>query len=259
LTFRLRDVVPWGRSYDEYLRMFALGDAELRSTILGCADGPASFNAEATRRGARVVSCDPLYHCNADAVRARIATTFDEVLEQTRVNRDAFVWNSIGSVEELGAVRRAAMTAFLEDYAAPRSKRRYLAAALPALPFSDDAFDLALCSHFLFLYSELFGAEFHVAAVRELCRAAAEVRIFPLLSLDGHFSPWVEAVRAGLDTGFVVSLETVPYEFQRGGNQMMLIRRADRSNPSRQEIVGACHAPGDRRGYRPSKSGLAVV
>src|SRR5215211_6396765 len=138
--------------------MFALGDAELRSTILGCADGPASFNAEATRRGARVVSCDPLYQYDAGAVRIRIAATFDEVLEQTRMNRDTFVWHSIGSVDELGALRMGAMTCFLEDYAAPGSKPRYLAAALPALPFRDDAFDLALCSHFLFLYGERFGA-----------------------------------------------------------------------------------------------------
>jgi hypothetical protein len=39
MSFTLSDVVPWGRSYDEYLRMFGLGDAELRPGILGCADG----------------------------------------------------------------------------------------------------------------------------------------------------------------------------------------------------------------------------
>ena len=43
--FALDQVVPWGRSFDEYRRMFALTDADLSRVILGCGDGPASFNA----------------------------------------------------------------------------------------------------------------------------------------------------------------------------------------------------------------------
>ncbi len=58
--FTLDKVVPWGRSFDEYQQLFALTPADLERRILGCGDGPAAFNAEATRRGARVVSCDPL-------------------------------------------------------------------------------------------------------------------------------------------------------------------------------------------------------
>jgi hypothetical protein len=60
-VFTLDRVVPWGRSFDEYRRMFALTDADLTSSIVGCADGPASFNAEATARGHSVISCDPIY------------------------------------------------------------------------------------------------------------------------------------------------------------------------------------------------------
>ena len=230
MPFTLNDVVPWGRSYDEYVRMFALDEAELRLRILGCADGPASFNAEATRRGMQVISCDPLYAFGATAVRERIDATSPDVLDQTRKNAAAFVWNTISSVEDLGIIRKAAMATFLEDYdresLEPASARRYVAAALPDLPFLDAAFDLALCSHFLFLYSDHLGAEFHSDAVRELCRVAREVRIFPLLSLDGEPSPFVETVRKTFTaSGMVVSLELVPYEFQRGGNQMMRIRR----------------------------------
>jgi hypothetical protein len=39
--FTLETVVPWGRSFDEYRRMFALSDDALQGRILGCADGPA--------------------------------------------------------------------------------------------------------------------------------------------------------------------------------------------------------------------------
>ena len=55
--------------------------------------------------------------------------------------------------------------------------------ALPTLPFADAAFEMALCSHLLFLYSSQLGEAFDRAAVREMCRVAAEVRIFPLLAL----------------------------------------------------------------------------
>ena len=114
--FTLEEVVPWGRSFDEYRRMFALSDADLTGRILGCGDGPASFNAEATRRGASVVSMDPLYRYDADQVRRRIDVTYETVLDQTRRNAHEFVWDAIGSLEELGRVRMAAMQTFLDDY-----------------------------------------------------------------------------------------------------------------------------------------------
>lgn len=59
-----------------------------------------------------------------------------------------------------------------------------------------------------------------------MCRVATEARIFPLLSLGATRSPYVEPIIELLrDMGFDVAIETVPYEFQRGGNQMMRIRQ----------------------------------
>jgi len=53
-------------------------------------------------------------------------------------------------------------------------------------------------------------------------RVATEVRIFPLLSLGGARSLHVEPVIRRLqEDGLAVTVETVPYEFQRGGNQML--------------------------------------
>ena len=54
------------------------------------------------------------------------------------------------------------------------------------LPFNDGAFDLALCSHFPFLYSTQLGEAFHRAALREMCRVAVEVGVFPLLAHIGR-------------------------------------------------------------------------
>jgi hypothetical protein len=223
--FALDRVVLWGRSFDEYARMFVLSDDDLRLKVLGCGDGPASFNAEATRVGANVISCDPIYQYDDDQLRDRIAATYPGILEQTLRNPDEFVWTTIRSVDELGQVRMAAMNEFLADYETHRSDGRYVAAALPHLPFVDTAFDLALCSHFLFLYTTQLGEPFHRAAIRELCRVAKEVRIFPLLALGATPSPFVEPLAHGLSqSGLAVSIEPVPYEFQRGGNRMMRIR-----------------------------------
>ena len=205
--------------------MFALSESDLGRTIVGCGDGPASFNAEATRRGSRVVSCDPIYRYDVDQLRERIAVTYQEILKQTRLNATEFVWNEIRSVEELGQVRMAAMNGFLDDYPMGRTDGRYVDAALPELPFGDVTFDLALCSHFLFLYTTQLGESFHLRAIREMCRVAREVRIFPLLALGAVPSPLVEPVIAAFEgDGFSVSIEPVPYEFQRGGNRMMRIR-----------------------------------
>lgn len=206
--------------------MFALTDADLATRILGCGDGPASFNAEATRGGGRVVSSDPLYQFEAAQIRQRIDDTSAEVLAQARENAHEFVWDdAIPDVDALKRVRMAAMTTFLDDYEQGRREGRYVVAGLPCLPFADGAFDLALCSHFLFLYSRQHDAPFHLESLRELCRVAREVRVFPLLALGGQPSPHVAPVTTELqDRGFTVTIERVPYEFQRGGNEMMRVR-----------------------------------
>jgi hypothetical protein len=223
--FTLDSVVPWGRSFDEYQRMFALSGADLQLRILGCADGPAGFNPEAARRHLRVTSCDPLYRFTGAQIRARIDATFNEMLDQAGKNRHEFVWESIRSLDELARVRRAAMETFLDDY--PGSGG-YVAGELPALPFSAGAFDLTLCSHFLFLYSPMLAVDFHLAAVRELLRVAREVRIFPLLALGSERSPYVDPVMEAMRRdGHDVAVVTVPYEFQRGGNQMLRILNSE--------------------------------
>ena len=161
MSFTLSQVVPWGRSFDEYVAMFALTDVDLRSRILGCGDGPASFNAVLTSRGGRIVSVDPLYRFSQDDIRERIRRTYAEVLEQTRKNAHEFVWTSIKSVDELGRLRMAAMEEFLSDYPQGVAEKRYVDGELPCLPFPDKSFDLAVCSHLLFLYSEHLSEDFH--------------------------------------------------------------------------------------------------
>jgi SAM-dependent methyltransferase len=225
MTYQLDQVVPWGRSFEEYCQMFDLGDVERAQRLLGVGDGPAAFNAEHNRRGGRVLSVDPLYAFSAADIRSRIAATYDHMLAEAERNRDEFVWDAIASPAMLGQVRMQAMNDFLDDFEAGRAAGRYQAASLPSLPFEDQSFDLALCSHLLFLYSEQFDVEFHIQAILDMGRIAAEVRIFPLLELGSKPSRHVAAAQQGLEQhGATVDIRPVPYEFQRGGNEMMVVR-----------------------------------
>jgi 2-polyprenyl-3-methyl-5-hydroxy-6-metoxy-1,4-benzoquinol methylase len=54
-----QDIVPWGRSFAEYVKMFSLIPDDLDLRILDCGGGPSSFNAEMTNRGKKVTSIDP--------------------------------------------------------------------------------------------------------------------------------------------------------------------------------------------------------
>ena len=194
MAIKYESVVPWGRSYEEYLKMFALEEADLRKTILGCGDGPASFNRAMTEKGRKVISVDPIYEFNAEQLRERIKATYDTVIEQTRQNKDKFVWTNIRDVHELGEIRMTAMTAFLEDYEKGKKEGRYICAMLPTLPFEEEQFELALSSHFLFLYSDNLSLEFHIQAIDEMLRVAQEVRVFPILDANAKRSDYVDEV-----------------------------------------------------------------
>jgi hypothetical protein len=69
---KLEEVVPWGRNLAEYRSMFSLSATDLNAKILGCGDGPASFNAEMTELGHSVVSIDPIYQFSTEQIEQRV-------------------------------------------------------------------------------------------------------------------------------------------------------------------------------------------
>lgn len=226
MGFTLQSVVPWGRSYAEYLQMFSLTEVDLRKRILGCGDGPAAFNAELTRRGGHVVSLDPLYQFSSLDISNRITETYHDVIAQLAANEADYVWDTIPSVEALGEMRMEAMELFLEDFETGKQCGRYIAEELPVFSVADDTFDMALSSHFLFLYSAHLSVDFHIDSVMELLRVSKEVRVFPLLTLDGKTSPHLDAVLSALGTkGYNFEIKDVTYEFQKGGRQMLVAAR----------------------------------
>jgi hypothetical protein len=221
----LDEVVPWGRSLDEYRALFALTDEDLRERILGCGDGPASVNAELTAAGGRIVSCDPLYAFEAARIAARVEAASATMLPHLEATRDDYVWTRFADPADLHRHRIATMHRFCADFGSGRDQGRYVAAELPHLPFDDACFDLALCSHLLFLYSEQLSYDLHLAAALELCRVAAEVRVFPLLDLSCRRSPHLDQLLVDLGTSSVEAVVVpVDYEFQRGAHEMLCLR-----------------------------------
>ncbi|NMT63501.1 class I SAM-dependent methyltransferase [Marinobacter orientalis] len=221
----LANVVPWGRSFAEYQAMFGLPEDDLKKRILGCGDGPASFNAEGTKRGSQITSCDPVYQFETKEIRRRIDEVYPDIMTKMKQGADNYIWDSLGSVEELGKVRMKAMSEFLSDFDTGRHQGRYVPASLPSLPFPDSGFDLALCSHYLFLYSDHVDEVAHLESMRELCRVASEVRVFPVVSLDGTASKHLDSVVTALSAGGIeVSLQAVSYRFQKGATEMFVAK-----------------------------------
>ena len=72
MPFSIDRVVPWGRNLSEYQAMFDLSADDLHRRILGCGDGPASFNAKMAEEGHDVISVDPLYAFSAAIIQCRI-------------------------------------------------------------------------------------------------------------------------------------------------------------------------------------------
>ena len=198
---RLNELTPWGRSYSEYEAMFGLGSEDLSGSILGCGDGPASFNAEIAKVGGRVVSVDPLYAFTREEISRRIGEISPAILDNLRANRDWYRWERWRTPEELVSARLAALEEFLIDYEDGRRQARYRFGVLPNLPFASNSFDLALVAHFLFLQAEELDYRFHLESLFELLRVATEVRVFPVVDTRGeryrHIDRVLEDLRRG--------------------------------------------------------------
>ena len=210
------------RSYAEYEAMFDL--KELPDSVLDCCAGGAGFTAEAAARGVDAIAADPAYELDhaelVDSVRKSLPATSGIVDE----HQGSFVWHWYGSPERKDQYRIEAADRFLQDVEA--APERYVAAGLPELPFGDRRFELVLCSHLLFTWADKYDQEWHATALRELIRVSnAEVRIFPLV-LQGAGEPigWLPDLLAPLE-GVTWEIRKVPYEFQAGADEMLVVTR----------------------------------
>ena len=223
MAVKLDSIVPFGRSLTEYQRMFQLSADDMEREILDIAGGPASFNAEMAQLGHAVTSIDPIYAFSGPEIQKRFDACVDNIIEQVRNTPKDWVWSYHKSPEDLRSNREKALVLFLADYERGKAEHRYVVGGLPDLP-TERHYDLALCSHFLFLYSEQLSYDFHQQAILKLLEYSHEIRIFPLLTLGLERSPYLDDLRRELDQqGYLSEITKVEYEFQRGGNEMLSI------------------------------------
>ena len=222
MTYKLSSVVPWGRTLDEYRKMFNLTAEDMNKKIASFGDGPASFNTESN---GNVISFDPIYQFSRQQISDRINETKDIVIEQTKQNKNNFIWKDIKDTYELEKLRMDAMQKFLDDFEKGKNEGRYIYHELPnRTDYKFHHFDLGLSSHFLLLYSGL-GEEFHIMAIDEMVRICKEVRIFPILNLNSEESEVLKSIVDNYKKYFNVSIVKTDYEFQCGGNKMLVIKR----------------------------------
>lgn len=214
------------RSFEEYTAMFALTPEDLEGRILDCPGGGSGFTAGANAAGAKATAADPVYARPPEVLAAHVLHETERGSAHTIAGSDRYVWDYYGDAAGHLHVRAASALVFGRDLLA--HPERYVAGSLPDLPFDDGEFDLVLSSHFLFTYADRLDARDHRLALIELLRVArGEVRIFPLLDLGGHSQQALLQQVIGELTGLGVrcTIRRSDYEFQRGGNEMLVLAR----------------------------------
>ncbi|MGO4205236.1 methyltransferase domain-containing protein [Rhodococcus sp. TAF43] len=235
MTFNDDSVRPSGigemlissRSLDEYRAMFNLTDGDLARRILDCPGGAAGFTSEVIDLGGDVTACDVAYFEPGVADLAVIAAAeTDRGNRYVRAHSEQYEWTFFADPDEHQRTRQQAAEQFATHIR--RHPDRYVAGRLPLLPFADASFDLVLSSHLLFSYSDVLDHTFHVSAIGELMRVARdELRIFPLVAV-GSSAPYprLDELLADLrDRNIAGRVVKVDYEFQKGGNHMLVCRR----------------------------------
>ena len=222
--FELATVAFFGRTLAEYLQMFALSLDELGgATILDVASGPGSFVAEALALGLDATGCDPLYGRGADEITARGRADIDACREQLRRKPGVLVYRDI---DRFYADKNTALAVFAADFRRRRGDGRYVAGALPSLPFPDASFDVVLSANFLMIYAPLaaggmhdgddFGLDFHVRAFCELARVTRrELRVAGMHTWTQPPTPHPycpPVVRSLEEAGFFVELMPSDYD-----------------------------------------------
>ncbi|MFI9365906.1 hypothetical protein ACIG5E_33380 [Kitasatospora sp. NPDC053057] len=228
------DVLVTSRPLDEYCALFGLTRARLAALpgpLLDCPGGAAGLAAEARELGCRVIAADPAYAlplpevaARALAARAAMAVAMaarPELYPSPRPSRPNRPERYLRSWDR-------ARRLFTEDAAA--HPQRYVAAALPRLPFADGAFALTLSGYLLFAYPELFGPEHQLAALAELVRVTAadgEVRVQPLNDGRGRRCGHLDRLRYALGERRIASeVRRVPHGDGRA-RRVLVLRAAD--------------------------------
>lgn len=224
MALHLEDFLITGRTFEEYLDFFNLSIETLENKkILDCPSGVSSFIATAHQHGIEAYGCDIIYQFDPEAIVKQAELSIQKIYEDVTW-MEGFNFSFYGSVDKHKEFRTQALNHFVEDI----NKPYYSYETLPSLSYEDDAFDLLLSSHLLFVYDDRMSLEFHIQSIQEMLRVAKEVRIFPLVDFknshhkeEKNFSPLVYEVLKHFSAEIIL----VDFEFQPGANAMLCIQR----------------------------------
>lgn len=211
------------RPLSDYRNMFLLDDAELLTgPILDCPAGASPFGAQVRALGGQVVSVDPAYAAGRAELLDRVRADLIRISEWASANTDQINWSYLGSLDSAFEYWKAAIDEFAADY--DPDDGRYVAAALPHLPFPDRHFALTLSSHLLFVYPDLFTFEEHVHGLLELVRVTrGEVRVYPLVDSAARPYPWLTEIRSALARRAVATeIRRASCAFNVGGDDLLV-------------------------------------
>lgn len=212
----------WVYDFSDYQQMYDLSEGDLKKSIFDFSSGIASFNAEATKRGMHVISCDASYVLSEEKMASYAAQFLQETMSYLKNNPDRLKDSSEVMMRRVIGLWEKTEKMFLQDYASGKAQNRYQPLQFPRLPYVTHQFNLALCTGFIFHHS-LSTKEIAVI-VQELCRIAEEIRIFPLLDNYGKMTEELGPLMLMLQKkNYGVEVREVSYETLNGGNAMLRI------------------------------------
>jgi hypothetical protein len=219
-NLNISDLKPWGRNAREYELMFDLELDDFES-IASYADGPSSLQAD--KPNLNICSFDPLYNFTTDAINLEIKRIGGTMLTYLELNKANYHWETFNSPKELVNQRLATAEKFLRHFTTTPAK--YYKDTLPNLN-SKEYFQLALCSHFLFLFSGDLNTHFHIAAIESIMNHAEELRIFPLVDRHGKTSSHLPHVLDYLhESNLQYEILPTQYRFQKGAYNYLKISK----------------------------------
>ncbi|GAA2138921.1 hypothetical protein GCM10009760_20570 [Kitasatospora kazusensis] len=219
------------RPLDEYCHLFGLTRSALCAVpgpVLDCPGGAAGLAAEARALGVRVVAADPAYAAPLTALTALARHGRDAMAASMTATPHLHLSPRYRPYERYLRSWDRARRLFAADSAA--HPERYVAAALPRLPFADGSFALTLSSYLLFAYPGIFPPAGQLAALTELVRVTApsgEARIYPLHDGTGRRCPHLDELRAALGRRRISSeIQRTPRPGDGRTRQVLVLRAA---------------------------------
>ncbi|MFE2409491.1 hypothetical protein ACFXDE_14225 [Kitasatospora sp. NPDC059408] len=227
------DPLVTSRPLDEYCALFGLTRARLAALpgpVLDCPGGAAGLPAEARALGCRVIAADPAYALPPPAVAAHALAARAAMAAAMTTRPELYLPARLLPPDRYLRSWDRARRLYVADAAA--HPERYVAAALPRLPFADGTFALTLSGYLLFAYPERFAPARQLDALVELVRVTSpdgEVLVHPLHDGRGRACGHLDALRYALGERRVASeIRRFPRAGDGHTRRVLALRAADR-------------------------------